>query len=387
MKRAFKWGLMLNKRLYKKVTFVAILLFIPIAVLALGFAAKQESGFVKIVLAQEDAGDEISSKIVNELLEEDSLIHFTTAASPTQAVATVKNGQADAAWVFPKGLKSKIDEYSKGDANREPFITVIEREQTVLLQLSHEKLSSAIFGYCTKACYIDFARTNIAALDNLSDEQLLEYYDNVNVSEELFTFSNVDGTFAQDNAANYLTAPIRGVLSVLMVLCGMSAAMFYMQDEKNGTFSLVKDNRKIFVSVACILIAVINIAVVVLLALFASNIATTFLNELLCIAIYSVCCAAFCLLLSEVFSTIKLYSATVPLFVVLMVALCPVFFDFRKITAWGHFFPPTYYINAIYSKEYKFYMVGYTVVALALALAINGIKKRISLYIKKRKKY
>ncbi len=383
MQSLCKWALMLNKRLYKKATFVAIMLVIPVCVLALGFAAKQESGFVKIVLAQEDGADEISSKIVNELLEDNTLIHFVTASSPSQAVASVKNGQADAAWIFPCGMQEKINAYSGIDSNKEPFVKVIEREQTVFLQLSREKLTAAMFDYCAKACYIDFARTNITSLDNLSDEQLLDYYNNVAVSEELFTFSNVDDTFDTKGSTGYLTAPIRGILAVLMVLCGMSAAMFYMQDEKNGTFSLVKENRRIFVSSGCILIAIVNIAVVVLLALFASSVATALLNELLCMALYCVCCTAFCLLLKELFSSVKLYSATVPLFVILMVALCPVFFDLRIITVWGHFFPPTYYINAVYSIEYKLYMVGYTATVTVLALAVNCIKKYVGLYVKK----
>lgn len=384
MQRLLKWALMLSKRLYKKVTFLAILLAIPVFVLALSFAAKQDSGFIKIVLTKEDANDVVATEIVDELLADNTLINFSAVEIPADAVGMVKSGQADAVWIFPSGIGEKIDTYSDIDSNKKPFIKVIEREKTVFSQISREKLTAVMFRYCARACYIDYARTNISALDNLTDEQLLNYYENVAITEELFTFGNVSNTADNENVG-YLTSPIRGILAVLMALCGMAAAMFYMDDEKRGTFSLVRESRKFFVSSACILIAVVNIAMVVLLALFISSLATAFFNELLCMILYCICCTAFCLFLKELFPSAKMYSATVPLFVVLMVALCPVFFDFSETMAFGRLFPPTYYIYAIYSMEYKLYMLAYSVVVVALAVATKSVKKYVSLYIKSKR--
>ncbi len=381
MQRLLKWALMLSKRLYKKVAFLAIMLAIPVFALAVSFAAKQDSGFIKVVLTKEDANDVVATKIVDELLQDNTLINFSAVESPADAVGMVKSGQADAVWIFPGGIEEKINAYSGVDSNKKPFIKVIEREKTVFSQISREKLTAIMFGYCARACYIDYARTNISALDNLTDEQLLNYYENVAITEELFTFGNVSNTADNENVG-YLTSPIRGILAVLMALCGMAAAMFYMDDEKRGTFSLVQENRKLLVSSACILIAVFNIAIVVLLALFISSLATSFLNELLCMMLYCICCTAFCLLLMELFPSVKLYSAVVPLFVVLMVALCPVFFDFSETMAFGRLFPPAYYIYAIYSTEYKLYMLAYSVVVVALAVATKLVKKHVSLYIK-----
>ena len=381
MQRLLKWALMLSKRLYKKVAFLAIMLAIPAFALALSFAAKQDSGFVKVVLTKEDANDVVATKIVDELLQDNTLINFSAVESPADAVGMVKSGQADAVWIFPGGIEEKINTYSGIDSNKKPFIKVIEREKTVFSQISREKLTAIMFGYCARACYIDYARTNISALDGLTDEQLLYYYDNVAITEELFTFNNINNSIDNDDV-DYLTAPIRGILAVLVALCGMAAAMFYIDDEKRGTFSLVQENRKLLVSSACILIAVFNIAIVVLLALFVSSLATSFLNELLCMILYCICCTAFCLLLMELFPSVKLYSAVVPLFVVLMVALCPVFFDFSETMAFGRLFPPAYYIYAIYSTGYKLYMLGYTVVVIALTVLIKLVKKYVSLYIK-----
>ena len=378
MQRPLKWLLMLNKRLYKKSSFIIIMLFIPLCVFALGIAAKQQSGFVSIVLAKEDSADPISTELVNSFLSERSLIRFTLADSPAEAVTEVKNGDSDAAWIFPADMEAEIDKYASIGSNKNSFIKVIEREENVFLRLTREKLSASLFGYSAKVRYIDFARTNIPDID-LTDAELIDYFDNVSVSEELFTIGSIGDFDTEGQSTNYLAAPIRGILAILIMLCGMAATIFYMQDEKSGTFALVKSKNRIYVSAACVMIAVMNIAAVTLFALVISGVATAFLNELVCLLLYALCCTAFCLLLMQIFRNLRLFAATIPLFVIATGVFCPVFFDLRKTAVVGHLFPPTYYINATYSNSYKLYMLLYLTALIILLAIIQKItaKKRI----------
>ena len=376
MQKPFKWLLMLNKRLYKKAAFVTIMLFIPLCVFALGIAAEQQSGFVSIVLAREDNADPVSTELVNSFMSEKSLVRFTLAASPAEAVSEVKSGGADAAWIFPTDMKSEIEKYAATGSNKKPFIKVIEREENVFLRLTREKLSASLFGYSAKVRYIDFARTNIPDID-LTDAELIDYFDNVSVSEELFTIGSVGDFDTDGQGANYLVAPIRGILAILIMLCGMAATIFYMQDERSGTFALVKSKNRIYVSAACVMIAVMNIAAVTLLALFLSGIATAFLNELVSLILYALCCTAFCLLLMQIFRNLRLFAATIPLFVIAAGVFCPVFFDLRQTAIIGHLLPPTYYINAAYSNSYKLYMLLYLTALTALIIAFQWAKGKI----------
>ena len=91
---------MLSKRLYKKTSFVILMLIVPICILAFSFVAKQSGGFIHIVLAQTDSNDKISSEVIKELMEKDSLIQFTTANSDKDALLEVEKGLADEAWIF-----------------------------------------------------------------------------------------------------------------------------------------------------------------------------------------------------------------------------------------------------------------------------------------------
>ena len=377
MKKWFKWLLMLNKRLYKKPVFIIILAIIPIAVGAFSYAAKGESGFVNIALACEDNNDSVSGEIVKKLLDEKSLIHFSFYEPPDKAISSMYDGNNDAVWIFPSGMQEKIGEFSKAISNYEAVVRVVEREEKITLRLAREKLSAAIYKYCARAYYMDFAKANTALTEKLSENELYSYYDNLNITEQLFEFDSHTKKAESGEQEGYLVAPIRGLLSVVIFLCSMAATLFFMQDEKNGTFSLVPLNKRNHIALVCVMIAVLNVAVMVLISLFAAGLATTVLRELLSLILYSFCCAAFCLLLKQLVGSIKLFGSIIPLVVIITIALCPVFFDFRGLLSLQLLLPPTYYINSVYSNMYFAYMPLYAVVCLIATFVLKKLTRKI----------
>lgn len=368
MQKLFKWFLMLNKRLYKKITFVMILILIPISVLALQIVAKEDSGFLHVVLVQMDANDSISVEIMEELLNEESIIRFSEASDKKEAIKMVETGRADAAWVFPSDMRKKIEDYQEA-------VTIVIREQNVFLRLTQEKLFASLYEYCAKTQYLKFARANVQELDALSDQELLQYFDNVNVNEDLFVYGDRQGENGAHTNSDYLMSPLRGLFSVLIMLCCMAAMMYYMQDENSGTFSWVPETNRIYVAFFCLFIATLNVATVSLISLYMAGLATSLLREIVNILLYAICCTMFCLLLRYVIRSIRLYGATIPLFTVVMIAICPVFFDFRSVQGIQLLFPPTYYINAVYDKNYQLYMLGYIVGCGCLGLVIRRARK------------
>lgn len=371
MTKLLKWILMLCKRLYKKPAFIAILLLIPLCVLFFGIASEEDSGFLHITLAQTDETDSLSAQVIDELINCDTIVRFSRSESPSAATEAVKTGQADEAWIFPADTEGKISEFITGGTDR--FISIVSREQTVFTRLSHEKLSAILYEYCAKAYYLDFARTNVTELDSLSDDELIEYYESVSITEELFEFGN---PVSFENAAdtNYLTVPIRGLLGILATLCAMAAALFFTQDETNGTFSHVPQRNRIYIGFGCIWIAVLNVCAAIFLSLTVSGISHGILRELCSLILFSLCCTVFGLLLKLIIPNIKLYTATIPLLTVLMIVICPIFFDFQSFGIVKMIFPTTYYVNASYNSSYLLYMAIYTVVGLVLCLGIYTLK-------------
>ena len=382
--KLFKWFLMLNKRLYKKITFVVLMVLIPVCVLVLMFAAGQESGFVKIVMAQHDGSDPISSAIVESFLNEKSLVLFVEADSPEAALETVESGQADAAWIFPEDMNEKINAFSGEENFREPVVSVVEREQTVFNRIAREKLAAALMKYCARAKFISFSRQNIPGSEAFDEETLIGYFEGVAIDQQLFAFDNADAEESTASQSNYLIAPIRGLLSVLICLGGAAAVLLYMQDEKKGVFSLVKEAQRPLVAFACVLIALLNLAVVVLAALLITGLATGIFTELLGILLYCICCALFCLLIKELVGSMRAYSVLLPLLAIALCAVCPVFFDFKKLALPAHLFPPTYYIHLLYDGRYLVYMPLYGVALLVLTILMRIATGKISFQINRK---
>lgn len=371
MQKILIWFFMLNKRLYKKVSFVIILALIPLCVCLFTSVAQKEKGFLHIILVQTNENDSVSDDIIKKLTADPSVIRFSKSSSAEDATEAVSNGEADEAWIFPTDTKNSIDSYVKYGADK--FITIISREKTVFSMLSREKLSSAVFEYTAKAYYLDFARTQYKGLDNLSDDELIEYFENVSIDEELFVFSNPSSSDSSESGAvNYLTTPIRGLLGTLIMICGMASALYLMKDEQNGTFSRASERSRLPIGFASMFIAVLNISVVAAISLAVSGLNVNFSRELLVTLLYCLGCTAFCMLLKLIISNIKLYAVTVPLLTIIAMAVCPVFFNSHIFLQFA--LPPTYYVNAVYQNTYILYIGVYILVCFALCIFIHFLK-------------
>ncbi|MBP3435367.1 MAG: ABC transporter permease [Clostridia bacterium] len=378
MRRLWMWFLLLNKRLYKKATFVILLLLIPLMILALNVVAQQDSGFVTIALAQDDPADAVSSEIVSKLISDQRVIRFVNCETSEAAQALVSARRADAAWVFPDAMQERLETFLKTRRNKEPVVTVFLREETVPLLLSHEKLAGALYKQCAPMLYRSYARGRTPELDGVSDEKLMSYYHGFEQKNALFQFAYPDETVRQDgdNAGGYLVTPLRGLLSIFVLLGGLAAAMFYMQDERRGVFSWVKQSRLTAVSAACQGIAVLNLSVVMLLSLLAIGMTVSLPRELVLLVLYILCCTAFCSLLSQLCRCVNVLGMVTPPLIVCMVVICPVFFNLGALRRLQFLFPPTYYLNAVHSDRYIVYGVVYCVICAALSFLLSRVRKK-----------
>ena len=371
MKQMLKWLYMLTKRLYKKSSFVILLALIPLFVFVFSVAADADKGFLHVILVQTNPKDEISAQLIEKLTNEPSVVMFSTSNSVEKATKAVKNGDAHEAWIFPEDMDKEIHKHIQ--TGHDKFISIIAREKSVFSMLSREKLSSAVFEYTAKAFYLDFAKTQTNGLDQLSDEELMYYYDNVSIDEELFIFGNSETT-ASDNqeSANYLTSPIRGFLGILIMLCGMASALYLMQDECNGTFAWAPDKIKFPIGYGSMFIAVLNVSIAAIISLTVARLNTNFGRELLVTFMYCISCTSFCMILKQILGSIKLYAALIPLFTVISLTICPVFFSLNHFTQ--YFLPPTYYVNAVFTDRHVVYMALYTAACLLLCILIYTLK-------------
>ncbi len=377
MKHLGKWLLLLNKRLYKKLTFLLILALIPALVLGYGLVAQEESGVMTIALTQE-GNDPLAETVMQDLKENTNLIRFVFCDSPESARKMVSDSKADAAWIFAADMEAKVYKFVQNPVKENSFVRVVEQGSSIPLKLAREKLSGTIFGYCSATMYLTYIRNNVPQLDEMSDETLMEYYNNFDHNIDLFQFTYLEGLSGTEDAknANYLLTPIRGMLAIIVVLGALAAAMYYIRDEQAGTFALVPQRRKASVEFSCQMIAVVNISAVVLIAMLLAGLAGNIGRELLILALYAISTALFGMTVRRLCGNLATVGTALPLLVVVMLVICPVFFDLGVLRALQYLFPPTYYINAVSSNRFLLLMVVYSGVLLAVYTLSGKLLRR-----------
>ncbi len=369
----------LSKRLFYKKSFVAILLLVPILVCAVGIAARNgDSGIVTVSLAMEDSEDRIAQKIVSELMEENSLIRFVRCGSCTEARRSVEIGEADAAWIFRNDLDERIEKFTRNTHPHNAFVTVIQREDSIFLKLSHEKLNSVIYPYISVSLFSRRVEDN---LSEPKDEAFEDFYRSVNAEgEDLFEF-----VYASENTADegkefkersFLLSPLRGLLAIMVVLGGMAAAMFCMQDEANGVFDRFSQSAGFSFSVVYHASAVVMVGAAVFASLLLTGISVGWAYELLVMTVYCFGTVGFCLCLRLILPDIRLFGTTVPILVVGLAVFCPVLVTVPDLPVIQYLLPTYYYLKAFSNANFVWYMVIYSIVLYAFAFLLHILRAK-----------
>ena len=370
------WLLFLTKRLYKKPAFLGILIVIPIVIFTYSLTAQQDSGMMTIVLAAEAPENQLSRSLIQELSNSSEVIRFITDKSAMAAEEMVYNGVADAAWIISADIEQELNDFVSGRYTGRGFVKVIVREETIPVLLTEEKLSGQLFICCARTCFIEHLRSNENVLSDLTDEQIGQYFDGISIDNDIFSYSSIDSPTPGSGSKNYLLMPLRGILSVLVMIAAMAAAIFYISDERNGLFSWINIRLKPFVEFGYQFIVVSNVMLFVLVSFIASGISIGLLREVYSALLYVICCSVFGQTMRLLCRNSKVIGMIMPILAMAMLVICPVFISLTDLKLLQLLFPPTYYLNGLYNSAYLAYMCVYIIVLCAFCAGISSLSKR-----------
>lgn len=360
---------LLNKRLFKKCSFWIILCLVPALTAGMRLALRQESGVACIALCQENPQDDLTAEVIRQLTEERTILRYVFCETQEEARAMVVGGKADAAWIFPGNLRGEM-ERAAGRKSVEPVVTVVEREDSVILVLSREILSSVLYPYFSYEVYRDFIRDD-CMLEELSDEELLESYNETKMEGDLFRVTLLDGTEWEDEG--YLLAPVRGMLSLWLVLCGLAASMYFMQDEREGTFDRMPLGHRLRASFGTQGVLLCDGVIVLLCALGLGGMFTSWPVETLSAVLFSCCTAALANLLRLLCRTPERLGSAIPILLFVMAAFSPVFVNITGWHAVKLLLPSYYYLQSIHDSRYLWGMAVYAAVVTGICILVDRL--------------
>ena len=376
-----KWLRFQNKRLYKTPVFLALLLTIPLFTLTVSLFSEEESGFFRIQLAGVREGT-LSAQIADSLREDSELLLFSVAGSEDAAKDAVRSGKADAAWIFPEDLEGALERFVLSNYTSPPAVTVFVREHTVPMRLSEEKLAGALYETCGKALFLSYLRGVLPEDAALSDGALLQFYDGYTEKTPLFVFetlhpdgqgNSADGS-SSASPVDYLLAPVRGFLSVLIAIAGLASAIFVLRDEEKGAYGLLSPGKRPLAGFLINLLAALNTGVASLVALCLSHVAISLPRELAAMAVYCLCCALFGMLFAKLIPNPSVLSTLLPLLAVCMIGICPIFFSVKALAPVAALFPPTWYLRSFSAENGLLSLAVYTVCVGAFATALSLLR-------------
>lgn len=369
IKRVLIWYCMYSKRLLFKWSFILLLCLIPVIVPIINQAMSEGGSVLEIVLCYED-NDKLAKKMVDTLMDSDGIISFSFCKSEHEAREAVENHRADAAWVFRKDFSERTEDYVSGKDN-DPIVLVIERESNVPLQLSKEILCGAVYKNISYYIYRDYVYENIVPESELAENELREYYDNIQRGGAIIELSNIGSENVSETDSNYLTAPLRGILSIMIVLCTMASALYFMKDQLDGKYAWLQPYRRIIPAFASCLSAAVFSAVAVLFAMKFGNIFTKLNTELFAMLLFVIATIGFTLALSRLFKSPGKFGAVIPGILIVMLVLSPIFFKLNVLKPIRLMLPTYYYLNVIYNSRYYLYMIIYCVAVYTVAFLLN----------------
>lgn len=374
------WFLMLMKRLFFKPGFVVLLLLIPALGFAMSVASKEESGITTVMLYAEGEEGSVSDEIVKSLASSDSIVRFIVAKDEDEAIDKVLYGKAEAAWIIPADVDVLIAEYASDLSKDVTLASVVQASETPILRLVREKLNGAIFPYVSHELYKTFALdAEKVGLDEPDAAEFDSYYAKAAFRESIVKYVYVGSASAPDGGTSYLLSPVRGLSALAALLCTFAAALYGMQDEKNGFFSRIPLRMRLPVHFASTLAAGIVSSAMVTLSLALSGNFTSVLPELGAAVSLAITSSALAAALCRVFSSPFALGAAIPPTVIVAAVVCPIFLGLKFPARIEMLFPVTYTVRAVRQPRYILFALVYAAAALAVGFVLDLVRRRRAL--------
>ena len=344
LRRAFLWYFLIKKRLLKKTGFLIILLSIPLLTVAFShFAETEDAGFVTVALACDEGEDrQLCLDAIDEICESSDILYFFKAESPEAAREAVDKGKCDSAWIFCANVSERLDKFARGE---ETFLcTAYEKGENTLLTLSKEKVFPQFYGEIAYRIYEKWVDKTFGE-GEVSAEEMAKVHENMAITGDFVRFEYANSDKAPEfEGSGYLTSTLRGLLSIVMLLCAFAAAMYFLSDDKRGIYAFLPRYGRFAVLAATVLAALTFSAVIITASLYFSGNYGELLSESLLMMAYILALTGFVCLLASVIPGVAAFCVTVPVLTAAALLVSPVFADFSRFRAVQLVFPSYHYL-------------------------------------------
>ena len=356
------------KRLLKKTGFLILLCLIPVLfALFSHFAKTEDTGLLRIALASRDS-DGWALSVMESLKDAEGLVSYSVYPTADEAVQSVYDGLSDGAWVFEDELYEKLRAVARGEELS--LVSAYMNEDTVMQKIAREQVYSRLYPEIARIMYGEFSSDELF-LGGVSEDLINGAYEENKLPEDLVTF-NFQSFEARVEEINYLTAPLRGIISVLVLVCGLCGALYYLCDERQGVYGFVSRGGRFVILLLTVSAALTVAAAVMVLSAFLCGSASDLAFECALAVLYVIGCTGACTVLATLVRNVNSFAVLTVAVLCASLVLSPVFIDISSLKELQVLFAPYHYLYALDGNETAS-MAIYAAAAMASALLVGAV--------------
>ena len=175
---------------------------------------------------------------------------------------------------------------------------------------------------------------------------------------------------------NFLTGPVRGLLSLILVLTVLAASMYFLKDQEEGKYDWLPSYKRILPAFALCLSSVTFTGSAIFVGLLVSGVYVGFFREIFLMVLFIFATTGFGLVFCIVFRSYGKLGAAIPGILVSMLALSPIFFNLSILRPIRLLIPTHYYLYAIHNSKYYMYMIYYCIFIYSASFILNYLFSR-----------
>lgn len=393
MKKILTWILLFQKRIIlKKPMFQITILLIPILLFLLFTFNKSSDSLVRVALIS--GNDEYSQNFVKDLLDSSNhVISYYQCYDESQMRKDVLTGKAECGYIMPDDMPRKIAQFSS--KKKQGIITAIVKKESISTKIVNEIIYGRLFSERAYPVLKDFINEKQPdRLTSAEDEKMYDAFSKYLIEPLMFSFEYADGSKNDllnndDSSHNYYMLPVRGILSVLILVSSMSGVLMLSNDDRKNTWGSIRLSKRPAFNYFYIFMSILPIAICSLAAIFITGISTNVLNEIRLMVLYTLLLTGFSSLLKALIKNIYVLCSLIPVTVLLSLIICPVFIDIGSIVPQSRFvrlfLPTNYYLDSIYSGPAQLKMFILAILVSLLAILKEMITARSGISFKKKK--
>ncbi len=366
------WFKAFFKRNFRHLSFILILLIIPLTAFLIKFALLRDSSLMKVGYSATKEADKTLLEVFEKIKKDDSTAEFSYFNTPDSALDALESGKVDTVWVFEGDFQNALENFYSNKTDS--VVTVLTREKNELTPLFEEKLFCFIYPYISKILFHDYMKEEID--ENITQEELDYYYSYKGIEGNIAQIKTVDSDMnSYEKSDNFVMSTLRGILSLIVLLSALTSALYTNEEKKRGLFSLFTPIKRLSLFSYSVLSAVLPTSLIYLITVYFSGTFTSTGDELLSLFLLIFMSLSLSLfLLTYMKNTSLIFLVTVIIFSASLI-FSPIFVNTKSFPFIQSLLPTYHYLYSVYEDKYIFSSLIYSLVLLILTVLKSMSKK------------